>query len=82
MDLCSWAAPALTERRRAGQEEWRKRSGRKGKATEGEEGELHLFLQPTQTRRSTQKTHTVAQTEAADKDAEKPRQPIGSVKGA
>lgn len=25
MDLCSWAAPALMERRRAAQEEWKKR---------------------------------------------------------
>ena len=27
MDLCSWAAPALMERRRAGREEWKKRRG-------------------------------------------------------
>lgn len=77
MDLCCWAAPALMERRRAGQEEWKKRKWRRKGKAETEDGGVwagrpipaassSFCTTPTQTRRRTQR-HTHSPADKADR---------------
>lgn len=88
MDLCCWAAPALMERRRAGQEEWKKRKWRRKGKAETEDGgggqgarfPPHLLLSarhPHKHAGEHKDTHTHQQI----RPTENPRRLIGSVKG-